>query len=171
MRVQGVLPLHDFVVDVQKRLGNYTGECGCRLCGTFLDSQLEHEETYSNAEATRGDCACARALFGGLKLADSGVTTEPQRLTETTSRPADIFTTAAVPERSAALDVCVWHPSLQQQAEEMQHKLLFEHKHFTEEQFQTYEPKGSCNAPWSGQPTTPCRHTNLAVGRRHGVIP
>ena len=38
---------HGCVVDVQKRLGHrsYTG--GCRLCGTFLDPQLEHgaEET------------------------------------------------------------------------------------------------------------------------------
>ena len=35
-----VLALHDFVINVQKRLGNrsYTGEGGCRLCGAFLDA-------------------------------------------------------------------------------------------------------------------------------------
>ena len=42
-----------------------------------------------------------------LKLADPAVTTEPRGLTETQSIPADIFTTAAVPGRSAALDECV----------------------------------------------------------------
>ena len=46
-------------------------------------------------------------FLGGLKLADPGITTEPGGLTATHSRPADLFTTAAVPGRSAALDVCV----------------------------------------------------------------
>ena len=41
-----------------------------------------------------------------LKLADPGITTEPRGLTETQSRLADLFTTAAVPGRSAGLDVC-----------------------------------------------------------------
>ena len=35
------------------------------------------------------------------------ITTEPRGLTEAQSRPADFFTTAAVPGRSAALVVCV----------------------------------------------------------------
>ena len=47
------------------------------------------------------------AVFGGLKLADPGVTTEPRGLTEAQSRPVDLFSTAAVPRRSAALHVCV----------------------------------------------------------------
>ena len=46
-----------------------------------------------------------------MKLADPAVTTEPRGLTSTTSRPADIFTTAAVPGRGAALDVCVASPN------------------------------------------------------------
>ena len=40
-------------------------------------------------------------------LEDPGITTEPRGLTETQSRPADHFTTAAVQGRSAALDACV----------------------------------------------------------------
>ena len=71
----------------------------------FLDPQLEHGETCSTAEATRGHYACVHAALGGLKLADPGITTEPGGLTATQSRPADIFTIAAVPGRSAALDV------------------------------------------------------------------
>ena len=42
-----------------------------------------------------------------MELADPGITTEPRGLTASQSRPADIFTTAAVPGRSAAQDVCV----------------------------------------------------------------
>ena len=52
-----------------------------------------------------------RALVDGFKLADPAVTTEPRGLTTTTSRLADIFTTAAVPGRGAALDVCVASPN------------------------------------------------------------
>ena len=52
-----------------------------------------------------------RAVVEGLRLADSGVTTEPQGLTTTQSRPADILTNAAVPGRSAALDVCIASPN------------------------------------------------------------
>ena len=42
-----------------------------------------------------------------MKLADPGITAEPTGLTASQSRPADRTTTAAVPGRSAALDVCV----------------------------------------------------------------
>ena len=64
----------------------------------------------SIAEATRGHHACVRAVFGGLKLADPGITTEPRGLTAAQSRPSNLFATAAVPGRSAALDVCVASP-------------------------------------------------------------
>ena len=76
-----------------------------------LLGQLEHGETCSNAEATRGHNASVHAVVFGLKLADPGITTEPRGLTASQSRTADIFTTAAVPGRSAALDVCVASPS------------------------------------------------------------
>ena len=69
-------------------------------------SQLEHGETCSAAEAIRWHDACVHAVLVGLKLADPGVTTEPRGLTEAESRTADLFTTAAVPGRSAAWDVC-----------------------------------------------------------------
>ena len=71
------------------------------------DTQLEHNETGSPAEATQEHCACAHGVLGGQRLADKGITTEPRGLTEGKSRPADLFTTAAVPGRRAALDVCV----------------------------------------------------------------
>ena len=68
---------------------------------------LSTEKACSTAEATRGHHACVHASLGGQKLADPGITTESRTLTEAQSSSADLFTTAAVPGRSAALDVCV----------------------------------------------------------------
>ena len=74
-------------------------------------------ESCSTAEATLGHYACVHAVVCGMKLADL----EPRGLTASQSL-ADIFTTAAVPGRSAALDVCVWPPPLQRQPAEMLHR-------------------------------------------------
>ena len=55
-----VLTPHDDITKVRKRLGNrlWVGGGQCRCCGSFLDPQLEHAETCSTAEATRGHYAC-----------------------------------------------------------------------------------------------------------------
>ena len=60
-----VLTPHDYITNVQKRLGNraWTGFGECRWCGSFLDPQLEHGETCSTAEATRGHNACFHAVL------------------------------------------------------------------------------------------------------------
>ncbi len=101
------------MIDVQKRLGAciYNGSCCCRLCGAVLDSRLEHSETCSTTEATRGHYASVRALVEGFRLADPTVATEVRGLAGAQLRPADILTTAAVPGRGAALDVCVASPN------------------------------------------------------------
>ena len=59
-----VLTPHDYVTNVQKRLGNrvWVGGGQCRCCGSFRDRQLEHAETCSTAEATRGHFACVDAV-------------------------------------------------------------------------------------------------------------
>ena len=103
----------DYTVNVQKRLGARIlgGAVSCRLCGALLDPQLEHSETCAVAEATRGHYACVRSLVEGFRLADPSVATEARGLTSTQARPADILTTAAVPGRSAALDVCIASPN------------------------------------------------------------
>ena len=99
----------DYILNVRKRLGaRLYDACGaCRLCGCPLDPQLDHSETCAIAEATWGHYAVMRATVSGFKLADPGITTEPRGLTSTQARPADILSTAAVPGRSAALDVCI----------------------------------------------------------------
>ena len=108
-----VLPPCDYVLDVQRRLGAcvINSDIACSLCGRTLDPQLVHSECCDTAGATRGHYTMVRAVVEGLRLADSGVTTEPQGLTTTQSRPADILTNAAVPGRSAALDVCIASPN------------------------------------------------------------
>ena len=108
-----VLTQADYVANVQKRLGARIlgGVMQCRLCGAPLDLQLEHAEVCATAEATRGHYACVRAIVQGLRLADPAVTTEPRGLSSTQARPADILTVAAVPGRSAALDVCIASPN------------------------------------------------------------
>ena len=111
--VESVLTPHDHTTIVQQRLGNSarTGFGECLLCGSFLDPQLEHGETCSAAEATRRHHAGLHAVVCGLKLAHPGITTERRGLTASQSRLVDIFTTAAVPRRSAHLDVCVASPN------------------------------------------------------------
>ena len=81
--------------------------------------------------------------MGGLKLADPRLTTEPRGLAEARSRPADLFTSAAVPERSAALDVCV-----------AQHRQLSIVKSCTtDKKYQTFWLRASSIALWFGQRT------------------
>ena len=48
------------------------------LCGSFLDPQLEHRETCSTTEATRGITRVFMPLVCGMKLVDPGITTEPR---------------------------------------------------------------------------------------------
>jgi len=108
-----VLTEADYIVNIQKRLGARVqeAEVRCRLCGVCLDPFMEHCEVCALGEATKGHYAVVRAVVDGIKLADAAVTTEPAGLSSTQARPADIFTNAAVPGRSAALDVCIASPN------------------------------------------------------------
>ena len=57
----------------KKKLGNrtFTGFSQCRLCGLLLDSQLEHGETCSTAEAIRGHHACVHAVLRTTRFAST----------------------------------------------------------------------------------------------------
>ena len=79
-RSGGVLAAADFVINIQKRLGavSLASAVTCRLCGVELAPQLEHSETCSVAEATRGHYACVRAVVNGLKLADQRSLRNPE---------------------------------------------------------------------------------------------
>ena len=87
------------------------------------------------AEATRGHHSFVHAVLGGPRLKDPGITTEPRGLTETQSRPADIFHHRCCP-RTQRGSGRVWHP------------LMFS---------QTYELKASPIVRWFGQ--LKVRHT------------
>eukprot|EP00973_Karenia_brevis_P090516 12402961-Karenia_brevis.AAC.1 len=107
-----VMSEEDYIINIQKRLGAkiLETETVCRQCGQLLDPEMNHCECCAQAESTKGHYAVVRALVEGLRLADSGVVTEPPGLTCTSMRPADILTNAALPGRSAALDVTVASP-------------------------------------------------------------
>ena len=131
--------------------------CQCRLCGSFLDPQVEHGELCRTIEATLEHYACVHAVFGGVRLADPGITTEPRGLTEAPSRTVDLFTAAAVPGRSAGLDVCVWPPKTQQQLEETLRKQpLIVNYHGPDNKYLIFVVRASFTAPW-------CRHPNTAA--------
>ena len=58
--------------------------------------------------STAGHYSVVRALVDGLRVADSSVVTEVRGLVEESSeRPADIYSNAALPGRDAALDVTI----------------------------------------------------------------
>ena len=113
-----VLALHDYITNVQKRLGNsaWVGGGQCRCCGLFLDPQLGHAENLQHRRSHAGAlrvCSC-RSLWHetGRPWHYHGT----QGLTASQSRLADILTTAAVTGRSA------WRPPLQRQPAEMLHR-------------------------------------------------
>ena len=88
---------------MQKRFGSRSHTAvGVRHSWT---SQLEHGETCSTPEATRGHYARDQSILGGLKLADPGVTIEPRGLTEATSRP--IFSLPLLSPDAGRLWTCV----------------------------------------------------------------
>ena len=99
----------------QPRLSDSAPEGPARepTTGTWRD--LQHSRSHAGHYARVSRC--------GVNLADPGITTELRGLTPSQSRPADIFATldAAVPGRSAALDVCGLLP-MQQRLEETQRR-------------------------------------------------
>ena len=132
---------------------SWTGPGECRSCGCFLNPHLEHADTCSTAEATRGHYACVQALVCDLKLEDPGITAEPRGLTASQSRPADIFTTVSVPGRSAALDVCVASPNAAQLEETQRRQPSIVNSHIIEAKFQNCMTKVFTIAPLFGRQT------------------
>ena len=90
------------VIELGRALGN-----AAFARGSLLDPSFSTENSAAPANPLGRHYVCVHAVLGGLKLADPGVTTEPRGLTEAQSGPAALFTTAAIPGSSAALDVCV----------------------------------------------------------------
>ena len=92
-----VLTPHDCATIVQKRLGNraWKGLGECRLCGSFLDPQLEHGETLQHGRSH------ARTLRVRPRRGVRIETRRPRHhhggLTAPQCRPADISTTAPAP--------------------------------------------------------------------------
>ena len=99
-----------FVLAVRKRLGcHFLAEpVECTLCGKLMDTQMFHAECCAKSQSKIGHYNVVRKLVDGIQLADSRVRTEVRGLSETSDvRPADIFTSSALPGREAALDVTI----------------------------------------------------------------
>ena len=118
-----VLAPHDYITNVQKRLGNrlWEGDGHCRCCGFFLDPQVEHAETCSTAEATRGRYTwCSRH---GLRHETCG----PRHYhgTQGTHRfrnPGRLICSPPLLSPDAARPwTCAWPPPLQRQPAEVLH--------------------------------------------------
>jgi hypothetical protein len=108
------LTSQEFVDAVRVRLGG--GGCDepvpCRLCNKVLDPSGSHALCCALAEATRGHNAVRDQLHKGARGADPTAELEPLGLIpgHPTLRPADVFTSAAVPGRLSALDVGICSP-------------------------------------------------------------
>ena len=136
----------------------------CRCCGSFLDPHQEHAETCSTAEATRGHYACVHAVVCGVQLADPGITTERRGRTASQSRPA------AVPGRSAALDVCVASSIAAAARGDAAHDRKV--SHYRNEIGELMQ-QGIHHSPlvWTADAAASSRHSNASARGRHRLQP
>eukprot|EP00929_Paragymnodinium_shiwhaense_P026577 TRINITY_DN1578_c0_g1_i1.p1 TRINITY_DN1578_c0_g1~~TRINITY_DN1578_c0_g1_i1.p1 ORF type:complete len:384 (+),score=60.22 TRINITY_DN1578_c0_g1_i1:335-1486(+) len=105
-----ILKEADFTTAVKHRLGaHFTSEpVQCRVCGDLMSTTASHALCCAPAESTAGHYTVVRATLDGLRVADSSAVTEVRGLVEnSTARPADIYTNAAIPGRDAALDITI----------------------------------------------------------------
>ena len=73
-----------------------------------MDPRAKHARCCAGGEGTKGHYGVARQFVNGVRVADSTVELKKGGLIkQSRERPADIYTTAAVPGRVAALDVRV----------------------------------------------------------------
>eukprot|EP00973_Karenia_brevis_P006167 840150-Karenia_brevis.AAC.1 len=104
----------DFTLAVQLRLGAHIlpEPFVCPECGRLADTKLSHSSCCAKAERTKGHYMMVRSCQQFIAQADAHAEMEVRGLSvvEPTSRPGDIFTTAAVPNRDAAIDVTIAAP-------------------------------------------------------------
>ena len=73
-----------------------------------MSTKVSHALCCAPGESTAGHYTVVRAYLDGLRVADPAAVTEVRGLVaDSSERPADIFTNAAIPGRDAALDVTI----------------------------------------------------------------
>ena len=106
-----VLREEDYALCLQLRLGaNVVADSyECPECARLVDTRLSHSSCCAKAERTKGHYAVVRAMFDRFAVVDTSATLEQRDLVEAEpgARPGDIFTTAALPNRDAAVDVTI----------------------------------------------------------------
>ena len=165
----------------EKDFGNraWTGLGQCRQCGSFLDPQLEHAETCSTAEGTRGHDACVHAVVCGLKLA------APRNPKGSHPRHPGrkILSTPLLSQDALRPWMGVWSPPSQRQLVETRRRL---HRELSRNEFVRLRQQSCC--VYGGRPTAPgcvrfstqqsppligmgsrCRRTSLQRRRKHEI--
>ena len=120
----------------------------------ILDTQLEHRESCSTAEATRGHYACVHVFFQGLRLADPGITTEPRGLdSQTHNQDGPIFSPPLLSQDAAwLLDVCLASSTAAAaRGDAAQAAFLIAKPHTTREKSRAYKLEASSVVHWLGQ--------------------
>ena len=149
------------------------------MCGKCPDAaRLHHqfaEKMSIRSYAGFGQCrlSCVHAVLGGLRLSDPGITTEPRGLAGTQSRPADLFTAAAVPGRSTGSGrVC---GIFQCSSSPMRcTAICFCFQNFTSQERKSptsARHRLSCLGLDNRQSTTPSSHPNATARSRHRIVP
>ena len=166
---------HDYITNLQKRLGNrvWVGGGECRLCGSFLDPHSWNmAESLQHHRSHAGNTVHAFTMWCAVENSQTQASPRnPRGLTASQSRPADIFTTAAVPGRSAALDVCV-ASSNAAAARGDRRRHLIANCHTTGTKFREARNQGIHYRPPvldSRMATTPSLHSNTAARSRHCI--
>ena len=85
--VEVFLTPHDYITNVQKRLGNRVWVASTDAAVPSWIHSWNTQKPASPPEATRGHYTCVHALLCGMKLPDPGITTEFRGLTASQSRP------------------------------------------------------------------------------------
>jgi hypothetical protein len=101
----------DYIDAVRLRLGArvHPEPFVCPECGSLSDTFACHSSCCAKAERTKGHYAVVGVCLDYIAKADPGATVEPAGLSESMpqARPGDIYTSGAVPNREAALDITV----------------------------------------------------------------
>lgn len=147
-----VVPPAEFAVAVRLRIGAscIDDEMICPRCSSsILDRVGAHALCCAIPEATRGHYAVRDDILQLTHLADPSADTETSGLIDDAPllRPADIFTSAAIPGRLAALDIAVTSPDCSGAGDDCCEAMYEKKKKKYEEFRESLAAQGICYVP------------------------
>ena len=159
-----VLPADEFSIASRVRLGAplLLDSMLCEVCQKrVLDVKCTHALCCSLAESTIGHNRVKEVIHAGCSISDPGACMEAVGLVDSQPnlRPADILTRAAIPNRTAALDVGVKCPEAAGAGDDCTQTMVEEKLAYYAAILPELERKG----------ITYCPITFSSFGRRHGT--